>query len=888
MNRINTSKSTRDFDKKPPIKQQIKLLSDEVKIFGKTKSEIEMGQILNSCRVLPTYFDESHHKFLKSMTNTGQNSVNSRSENKILPIQASSERDSLTSYRSSARNILSSNSNTEALQKIRKTLRTKTKSTTENSKIIEKHGQKIVSMFLKCARNFPENNEINNSDHFCNEIDKQKIISEPVDQPPKTKNHRFYKLLKLRPQRCADEFIIQNAIQFKLKKNKAEIKQSYNSALDYHSKRDTETYWPIPLDKSKEPKINTNIHSSKLKLKCVRLLEEKPIVRLDRIAKLDIFLKKSRKKIPTKEICMKNVEERLFVLTEHKDQFKYKTMSSYKYFVGLNKDMINIGINSIMHTKFDTNLYKDFRNRRKLPEAKFMDYNDMNFPDSSMFIEPIKETAEYYNASPINTCSFYGDFNDSSLRGNHTTLASHFLKVQNAKIDESFSSAKRKPEISGLHYSPDIDYGSPQKFTTRQFSPNILSVINNKEYLNDQYSALDDNECINEIFFFNNDDRCSISKIENINFNVSTTSLLNSNRTSYNNNGNVNNFSQKSILKIQPRVVQSKNNLSYQNKTLAYINNDLTEEDQLKLDPLKNEEHLKFHPEFFKFIKSNTKYDTNNEKIQKASEMKPPKGKTNREIGSKNYTKANKNKEHPDNHRDPSFYDANNLQSEINTDNNSYQSSQQSNFKTTYNYLRRFNSDQHVNFQEKLYLDDLTEKSIIRERSPKIGLHSLDNTGIFKVNDSRDNFSLRLLSDSRTRVSNEELSSIKKIHQNKRNTYSEVVKASKTNPKKYSRILLNANMMRVGKEERLNQIQNELEELNQEIEKDQKDQASDKNKDVNDIDNQNTVETNCDQKEEEKITNGIELIETINNCKKDIAHQMAKLTNQKDTNSLQG
>ena len=104
------------------------------------------------------------------------------------------------SNRKSNVNIFKDNSNTEKLQKIRKTLRQKRNTTTENSKVIEKAGQKIVGMFLKCTRNSIQNDELNSASSLqSNQLDKQIIQVDLSELPPSTIKNRFYKILRLRP-----------------------------------------------------------------------------------------------------------------------------------------------------------------------------------------------------------------------------------------------------------------------------------------------------------------------------------------------------------------------------------------------------------------------------------------------------------------------------------------------------------------------------------------------------------------------------------------------------------------------------------------------------------------------------------------------------------------
>ena len=885
------SKSNREMADKPTIKDQFKSISNEINNFGKSQKEIQMGKVLNSCRVEPSYFNENHQSFLQSMTNSGQHTVNSNSQKSLTPNQFKGERDMKFSNRNSNANIFKDNSNTEKLQKIRKTLRQKRNTTTENSKVIEKAGQKIVGMFLKCTRNSIQNDDLNSAVSLqSNQLEKHNIQVELSELPPRTIKNRFYKILRLRPQRCAEECVFKDSIDFKLKKKKTEKQPSYKNGLDLHSKDDNKTLWPTPFDVSKVPKINAHIHSCNLKSKCVRLFVEKPIVRLDRIAKLDIFLKKSRKKIPIKEYCMKNVELAPIMLTEHKDQFKQHVFYNFRNFLGLSKEVFNIGGDRMTYT-IDRNLCKDFRNYRKLPECKYLSNDAVNWPDYYMQVEPIKETAEYQrksviNTSVLNSSCFYDNIMDVTQRDNEsTTLASHFLRVQNAKIDESFSMNKRKLDISRYYYSPSKEPTSPIRCTNKSFSPNILSAIHiRRETSYEQQSVLDDNEYINEMFIGNNDDKCSISKIENLKFDSVNTSQLNSNRTS----NYFNNINSKTGAKQQQRqssTVQRqsepvKNYVLKSSKFMTNANTELEPEDQLKQEPLRQEISQTFSPEFFKCNNYHTKKETANfEKVVKACDMKPPIDKR-----VNKYQKSTKNKEFPDNHRDPSQDGNCNPWSCINTDNLSYQSSHQSENKTIYKNIPKFNLN--LNSKEKMSLVDLTERSVIGELYPKkelLGMHSLDNTGIFKFNDAGDNFSLRLLSDSRTRVSNEELLTNKKPHQKVTFSQKDLQKAKQKYAINYNNIDLDDNMMRAGKEERLIKILNELEEQNLEIENDLTPKYISENKqETCDMDTQIKAEATSDQKEEDNLACSIELLEKINNCKKDIANQMARLTTKKD------
>lgn len=76
------------------------------------------------------------------------------------------------------------------------------------------------------------------------------------------------------------------------------------------------------------------------------------------------------------EHCIKQPEDSLIVLSDHKDQSKQNVMSSYMNFNGLKKEIINLSLDNLIQIFPVFPIFK--KNQRKLPEASKIAYNEPN------------------------------------------------------------------------------------------------------------------------------------------------------------------------------------------------------------------------------------------------------------------------------------------------------------------------------------------------------------------------------------------------------------------------------------------------------------------------------------------------------------------------------
>ena len=108
----------------------------------------------------------------------------------------------------------------------------------------------------------------------------------PKDSPSEINSParlRFFKLLRIRPLKCAEECIIQAPKGFLPNTPNPKPKNFSGNVVDFHSKRDTAPKWPVP-DKL-VPQNHKTVQFCELRNKCIRLHQENPILRLDYISK---------------------------------------------------------------------------------------------------------------------------------------------------------------------------------------------------------------------------------------------------------------------------------------------------------------------------------------------------------------------------------------------------------------------------------------------------------------------------------------------------------------------------------------------------------------------------------------------------------------------------